>query len=190
MILDEIKSICLVGNAYNVIDAGLGQKIDDQEYVVRFSEGLPELNPGIKGHIGERTDIWIDFKLTRPELTNNLRCVFTKPPILRANSKERYILGTSGALFKEFGVSPPYPKQMSKGMAFIRLCLKHNLEINICGFTTEDNYAPDLPATFCGDIKRRETNREFVERNRGLHNFELERKIISRLIKEGKVKEL
>ena len=50
-------SICVVGNAANLIDSGLGTKIDGHETVVRFNQYLSESTEG--SDIGEQTSAWV-----------------------------------------------------------------------------------------------------------------------------------
>jgi hypothetical protein len=51
------KSVVLVGNSSNLLNSGLGKKIDAHDVVVRMNHGFPRA--GLYDHVGTRTDVWI-----------------------------------------------------------------------------------------------------------------------------------
>ena len=56
-LLSTTGSICVVGNAANLIGAGLGAKIDAHEAIVRFNHYCSETSQ--TADIGEQTDVWV-----------------------------------------------------------------------------------------------------------------------------------
>jgi len=205
MILKEINSICIVGNAAVLIGKRLGEKINRFDYVARFKHGIPELNPEHIEDIGTKTDILISRRLLRD--ASILKEVKKKAPkyIFLGRTNETDALGKKlGVKMYDFKIDkitlkdiniPPetyYKPYITSGLSFIVLCIKYQIpKIYICGFTTENNYVQNQRAVFCAKAKNRyENNRQFEQRTVNIHHLETERKIISQLIRENKIKQL
>ena len=202
MIFDRAKQVCIVGGSGNMIGANLGKIIDKQEVVVRFNDGLPEINPKLKKDIGTRTDIYVNrrplgkrFEL----LKGKTKCFFSaidrdNKEFARNNNIELNYLPCASGGFNHKGERDDFIKlwkeinykghKMTAGLGFILLCLRRRIpEINICGFTTNKNYISDEQYEF---YEQRDNYKERKLKEEP-HDFRTERRFISQLIKEKKI---
>ena len=202
MILDEIKQICIVGNSGNMIGSNLGEKIDKYEYVARFGLGLPENHPKLLKDIGTKTNIYIKRNQPRKYKDPNIKHVFTRMisenvnglkgrgatprPIYVNENDARHHKGYRKMLHSFWQETKYDSRKTTSGMAFLLLCLYHQVpEINICGFTTNDNHNPKERYDFSTA-----SGIDYIKAAKAgklQHNFEKERNFISQLIKEKKI---
>lgn len=199
MILKKTKQICIVGCSGNLIGAKLGKKIDKQEIIVRFRMGLPQLylrglpesylSPLVKD-MGRRTDIYVNrTSLLKPkvlEAIKDIKYIFTDTTHdnNEVKSEELHHFDISGENVKEFRERMDYPHgKVTAGLAFILMCLNYKIpKINICGFTTVENYKPnELYEFFVPNYPYIDAAKTTV------HDYKKERQFISLLLKEKRI---